>query len=301
MAKRHKTDYQIKQILKYNRDGCPSLRKGRHRQSMRIVSQLQELGYGKRWDVHKLSARVIHRLANLWRRQGNSHRTIANKVSNLRWLADKVNRSDQIPSNKNLGIGLRSSLPDYQTNKARPLLKKHLDQMKPRIRLVNELKAEFGLREEEACKFQHKYATAESDAYIKLHGSWCKGGRPRVIEIVNIKQRKLLERVKAHQDSHGEKSMIPKGRKSKAIQKVVQASSTSLGIQGHKFRHQWAQEKFIQVSGGLKPQLAGGPKFSSLSAEERASWERAAQRVNQELGHGKGCKDITANYIGGRG
>jgi len=192
MAERHKTDYQIKQILKYNRDGCPSLRKERYRQLMRIVSQLQELGYGKRWDVHKLSARVVHRLVNLWRRPGNSHRTIANKVSNLRWLADKVNRSDQIPLNKNLGIALRSSSPDYQTNKARPLLKKHLDQMKPRIRLVNELKAEFGLREDEACKFQHKYATAESEKYIRLKGSWCKGGRPRVIEIVNNKQRKLL-------------------------------------------------------------------------------------------------------------
>jgi len=298
MAERHKTDYQIKQILKYNRDGCPSLRKGRHRQLMRIVSQLQELGYGKRWDVHKLSARVIHRLVNLWRRQGNSHRTIANKVSQLRWLADKVNRSDQIPSNKNLGIALRSSSPDYQTNKARPLLKEHLDQMKPRIRLVNELKAEFGLREEEACKFQHKYAAAESDAYIRLHGSWCKGGRPRVIEIVNNKQRMLLERVKAHQDSHGEKSMIPKGCRSKTFQNAVQASSTALGIQGHKFRHQWAQKKFIQISGGIKPPLTGGPKYSSLNKEERALWDKAAERVNGELGHGTGRIDITSIYIG---
>jgi len=300
VAERHKTNYQIKQILKYNRDGSPDRQRERCRRLMNVVTRLQELGYSKRWDVHKLGKKEIHRLVNYWREQGNIHRTIVNKMTDLRWLAGKVNRLDQLPSNKDIGIGLRKNAPNYQCNKAQPLLKEHLDQMKPRIRLVNELKAEFGLREKEACKFQHTYATSGSDKYISLKGVWCKGGRPRVIEIVNAKQRELLKRVKAHQSSHNEKSMIPKGQKFKTFQKAVQASSTSIGIQGHKFRHNWAQKKFIQVSGGIKPPLAGGPSYSNLNVEQRALWDKAARRVNEELGHGKRRQDITATYIGVR-
>jgi len=300
MAERHKTDYQIKRILEHNRDGCPSLKKERHRQLMRVVSQLQGLGYGKRWDVHNLNARVVHRLVGLWRRQGNSHRTIANKTSHIRWLAEKVNRGNEIPLNKDIGIGLRSNAPDYQTNKAERLLKEHLNQMSSRIQIVNQLKAEFGLREEEACKFQYEYATEESKKYIHLDGPWCKGGRPRVIEVVNDKQRDLLARVKAHQEEHGEISMIPKGQKYITFEKIMQASSRSIGIQGHRFRHQWAQDKFTQISGGIKPPLADGPRYSSLNAKGRARWEKAAKRVNEELGHGRGRKDVTDTYIGAR-
>jgi len=298
MAERHKTDYQIKQILKYNRDGSPDHQRERCRRLMNVVARLQELGYSKRWDVHKLGKKEVHRLVNCWRQQGNTHRTVANKMTDIRWLASKVNRLDEIPTNKNVGIGLRENDPTYQCNKAKPLLKEHLDQMSQRIRLVNELKAEFGLREKGACKFQYKYATQESDKYIRLKGSWCKGGGPRVIEIVNNRQRDLLARVQAHQIANREKSMIPKYQKYLTFKKEVQAVSAAIGIKGHSFRHYWAQQKFIQVSGGIKPPLAGGPKYSSLNNKERARWDKAARRVNEELGHGKGRKDITATYIG---
>jgi hypothetical protein len=77
---------------------------------------------------------------------------------------------------------------------------------------------------------------------------------------------------------------------------------TKLGIKGHGFRHHWAQAKFTEVSYGIKPPLAGGPAYSSLSKAEQARWDnRAARRVNEELGHVKGRKDITATYIGVRG
>ena len=52
MADRHKTDYQIQKILKYNHDGSPDHQQNRYRILMRVVEQLRELGYYKRWDVH---------------------------------------------------------------------------------------------------------------------------------------------------------------------------------------------------------------------------------------------------------
>lgn len=298
MVERHKTDFQIKQILKYNRDGSRDRQRARYRVLMSVIAQLRDRGYSKRWDVGKLGKKEIYRLVNDWREKGNCHRTIANKVADIRWLASKVNRLDQIPPNKDLGIGLRSSAPNYQCNKAAPLLQKHLDQMDARMQLINELKFEFGLREKEACKFQYKYATKESDNYIRLKASWCKGGRPRVIEIVNDKQRDLLTRIQEHQGMHNEKSMIPKTQKYRTYKNNVQAVSTSIGIKGHRFRHYWAQAKFTQVSGGIKPPLAGGPAYLSLSQSDRSSWNKAARRVNEELGHGNGRRDITAIYIG---
>lgn len=300
MAERHKTDYQIRQILKYNRDGSPDRQEARHENLIRCAKQLQSLGYSKRWDVHKLGKAQVSRLVNLWREAGNEGSTIANKMIDLRWLASKVNRSDQIPSNKDIGVPLRSSHKNYNTDKSQELTKAHLETMDLRMQLVNRLKYEFGLREKEACKFQHRYATKASSTHIQLMGSWCKNGRPRKIEIVNERQHELLKQVQRHQQDHKEKSMIPKGQKYHTYRKAVQAHSTKLDIKGHGFRHHWAQTKFTEVSGGIKPPLAGGPAYSSLSKAEQGRWCKAARRVNEELGHGKGRQDITAAYIGSR-
>lgn len=80
MDERHKTDYQIRQILKYNRDGSPDRQEARHENLIRCVKQLQSLGYSKRWDVHKLGKAQVSRLVNLWREAGNEGSTIANKM-----------------------------------------------------------------------------------------------------------------------------------------------------------------------------------------------------------------------------
>lgn len=50
----HKTDYQVRQILKYNRDGSPDRQLARHQNLMRCIVQLQDRGYARRWDIHKL-------------------------------------------------------------------------------------------------------------------------------------------------------------------------------------------------------------------------------------------------------
>lgn len=300
MAERHKTDYQIKQILKYNRDGSPGKQEARHQNLMRCVKELQARGYSARWDVHNIGKKEVSRLVHDWREKGIAHRTIANRLADIRWLASKVNRSEFIPTNKDAGVGLRQNQPGFGENKAARLEQHHLDQMDPRMQLVNELKAEFGLREKEALKFQHRYATSESDKYIRLQGSWCKGGRPRVVEITSDRQRDLLERVQQHQTAHREKSMIPKTQTYMTYKKLVQARSTELGIKGHQFRHRWAQIRFTEVSQGIKPPLAGGPTYSSLNQREQALWDKAARRVNEELGHGKGREDITATYIGAK-
>ena len=300
MIKPNKTDYEIKQILKYNRDGSPDRQKTRYNNLMRMVKQLQDRNYKKTWDVHKLGKKEVYRLVDTWRSQNLSHFTIANRMVDIRWLASKVNRSEFIPSNKDIGCGLRKNAPNYGKSKAIKIDYDKVNKLPEREKLITLLRSEFGLRTEEAIKFNHAYATKNGDTKISLKGSWCKGGRPREIPITSTKQSRLLSLVKAHQDSHQDKSMIPHDKKFKGYYRTYNRIKAELDIKGHEYRHAWAQSRFEQVSGGIKSPHAGGAKYSELNPEEKQRWDMAAGVVNQELGHGKDRQDITSTYIGAK-
>ena len=66
-----------------------------------------------------------------------------------------------------------------------------------------QLQATFGLRREEAIKFQPSYA--DRGDYIALKGSWTKGGRERIVPITTAEQRDVLA---AHRLA-GTGSLIP--------------------------------------------------------------------------------------------
>ena len=231
-----------------------------------------------------------------WKEKGLGHRSIANKMADLRWLASKVGRSDQIPKeNKLFGLSKRSNSHE---SKAIPLDRTLLVKLGTREQLITELRALFGLRTEEACKFQYLYATKQAGV-VTLKGNWCKGGRPRTITIINDQQRDLLERVGRFQTEHQDRSMIPNHRTFKSYYRDYNEAREKVGIPGHALRHQWAQDRFKQIS-GLDSPHAGGKAYSELSKDDQAKWDRAAEIVNSELGHGRGRHDITATYIGKR-
>jgi site-specific recombinase XerC len=295
----HKTDYQVRQILKYNRDGSPDRQLARHQNLMRCIDQLQARGYARRWDVHKLGKKEVSRLVHDWRDQGLAHRTIANRMVDLRWLADKVGRLDQIPSNKDIGIGLRKNQEGYGETRAIAPDWAKIHALPERERLITELRIEFGLRTQEAIKFQHAYATQAPDK-IQLKGSWTKGGRPREVPITQDRQRDLLDRVGRFQRANEERSMIPADQRFRTYYAQYNAARHAAEVAGHEYRHHWAQRRFADVSGGIEAPHAGGPAYVSLSDDEKQRWNLAAAVVNQELGHGEGREDITATYIGAR-
>jgi hypothetical protein len=298
MATTHKTEFQIKKLMKYNRDGSPDRQKSRFNNLMRFIKQLQDRGYGKRWDIHKIGKNEVNRLVDDWRTQKLSHRTIANRMVDIRWLADKVGKLSEIPSNKDIGCGLRKNNPNYGANKAKPIDYKKINQLDEREKLITLLRSEFGLRTEEACKFSHQYATKDNDSKILLKGSWCKNGRPRQIEIVTTKQIALLNMIQKFQLREKEKSMIPKEKTFKSYYRAYNQARFNQEIAGHGLRHTWAQNRFEMASGGIKAPHAGGPKYNDLSIQDKKNWDFAASKVNQELGHGEHRQDITATYIG---
>jgi integrase len=218
----------------------------------------------------------------------------------IRWLASKHGHEDRIPSNKDIGLALRKNQPNYGINKSEELKADKLAQLEQREQLITRLRYQFGLRTAEACKFSHAYATKDNPDSISLKGSWCKGGRPREIPITNNEQRQLLAEIKAHQDGHGEKSMIPKEQSFKAYYRDYNEARYDVGIAGHGLRHKWAQNRFKELSGGIDCPLAGGAEYASLSPSDKIKWDEAASQVNQELGHGKDRQDITSTYIGSK-
>ncbi|MCY3767811.1 MAG: integrase domain-containing protein [Gammaproteobacteria bacterium] len=295
----HKTDYQVKMLMKNHPDGPPDRRETRHQCWMLNIKQLQARGYSKRWDINTLGKKDVCRLVDDWRTQGLSNRTIANRLVHIRWLARKVNLIGRIPTNRQLGIGLRKNAPGFGTNKAVKADPALLALLPEREQIITLLRILFGLRTEESLKFQYAVAT-QKPGFIQLKGSWCKGGRPREIEIINDQQRDLLERVTNHQQQNGDKSMIPSHRTYKNYYARYNKLRRKYGIKGHEYRHQWAQERFLEASGGILAPHAGGPRYADLTPEEKARWDKAAKVVNWELGHGMGRDDITATYIGSR-
>ena len=295
---RHKTDYQIKMIMQHNRDGSPDHQQTRHQVLMRVVDQLRNRGYSKSWNIERFGSKEVHRLVHDWRQDGNTGRTIENKMTHIRWLSEKLGVADRIPSNADIGVGLRKSSPTYQIDKSQELKYDHLRQLDERMQLVNRLKYEFGLREKEALRFQPAVAIREDRIY--LQGNWTKGGREREVMIRTQEQQLLLRDIQDFAERHPQdKSMIPANSTYHGYRTHLQFVSNQIGIRGHGLRHSWAQRLFERES-GIKPPLAGGPNYKDLEKDQKQAWDRAAKIVNKELGHGEGRQDITATYIGAR-
>ncbi|MDE0714444.1 MAG: integrase domain-containing protein [Gammaproteobacteria bacterium] len=295
----HKTKYQIRALMKRNTEGSPNRQTSRLHHIEGFIDRLQARGYGQRWDYHNLGAREVNRVVSDWRADGLEHRTIANYMASIRWWAKQVGRADVIPSNRQLGIPSRGKTPGWGEDKAEHLPPDPSAGLGEREMLVTLLRAQFGLRTEEACKFSHAWATADGPDRIRLRGSWCKGGRPREIRITTPEQHALLARIGEFQRGRGERSMIPKGMRFVTYYRNYNRARKAAGIPGHGLRHAFAQGRFEQEAGMPSPH-AGGPAYSSLDAAGREQWDRAAAVVNRELGHGDGRQDITATYIGPR-
>ena len=93
------------------------------------------------------------------------------------------------------------------------------------LRLSLELQAQFGLRREEAIKFQPSYAIRANR--IHLTPSWTKGGRPRDIPVGNDAQRELLVRVLR---LAGNGSLIPPGRSYAQQRNLYERETRAAGI-----------------------------------------------------------------------
>lgn len=273
-----------------NRDGSFATQANRANILNQAARTLQDAGY-KNLAAESLKPKHVDCLLNAWKADGLSEGTMKNRMAAVRWWAEKVNKPNVVPStNDAAGIGRRSYV--REETKAQVLNSEQLAKLgHERLQVSLLLEQVFGLRREEALKFQP--AVADKGQAIELKGSWCKGGRERTVPLTTALQREVLDR--AHQLA-GKGSMIPPEKSYKAWLATYEKATNQAGLRElHGLRHGYAQQRF-EVLTGFKAPVAGGPRREALSEQQKALDYAARMQISAELGHGR--EEITAVYLG---
>ena len=246
-----------------------------------MARQLGDMGF-RQLKAKNLKEKHALALIERWRGEGLSAGTLKNRMGVLRWVYEKVNKSWMLAArNADYGIANRRYLTGV--NKAREVTVENLERIgSEHVRLSVEMQRQFGMRREEAMKVQ--VAWADRGTYLKLKGSWTKGGRERTIPIRTEAQRELLDRVRA---LTGNESLIPASSTYIEHLKLYENQTRAAGLQKlHGLRHAYAQERYRELTGWDAP-AAGGPARNQLSEDQRQVDYDARMTISRELGHSR--------------
>ena len=255
-----------------------------------IADQLNELGY-RNLHTDSLKAKHIDALLTRWQAEALSTGTIKNRMSALRWWAEKTNKQN-ILSRKNDAHGIAKRVHVTNTSKAKPLDAGKLAQVSDRYTAMSlRLEAAFGLRREESIKIAPSWADAGDK--LRLKDSWTKGGKYREVPIGADEQRALLNEAR---QLAGAGSLIPSDLRYRDQLQRFKAQCAKAGIHGvHGLRHQYAQTRYEQLTGWKSP-AAGGPTSKQLTPAQKVIDTQARQAISLEMGHHR--IQITAVYCG---
>jgi len=292
--------YELKIICKRNRDGSFATQHDRDRHLRLIAKQLKQLNF-KNMGASSLKPKHVSALLVLWQSEVSpltkkpiSIGTIKNRMSVMRWWAEKINKQNIIPrTNKELGIPDRCLVP--KKNIAFSLETKRIETLPEYLQLSLRLQEHFGLRREESAKIIP--LNALSLTHLVLTASWTKGGRERSIPITNIEQSDLIADLEDYVGTHGRTSLIPQGMSYRQYLSHRQHHLASIGIgHTHGLRHQFAQQRYLALSDGLLPRRLGGPLVREMTEQEKGVDRTTRLKVSNELGHSR--IGITRTYLG---
>ncbi|ATN36155.1 integrase [Rhizobium sp. ACO-34A] len=285
--------YELKQMCRRNRDGSFQTQYQRMQSLTLMARQLKEMGF-RNMRATSLKEKHVDALLERWDSEHLSVGTIMNRMSHLRYWAQKVGKAGVIPAdNAMLGIPQRQHAGSVNgDNRAKDLDSDHLERVTdPHVQMSLRLQQAFGLRREEAIKFQPAYA--DRGDHIALKGSWTKGGRERMVPITSAQQRIVLDQ--AHVLA-GSGSLIPAYLTYIEQRHVYDGQCKAAGLSNmHGLRHAYAQISYEALTGWKAP-AAGGPTLHELTPKQRAVDTEARQQISRELGHER--IQITSVYLG---
>src|SRR5712691_8505129 len=286
----HDVTYELKRLAEQHREGSLATQANRKHMLMLFGEQLVAAGF-QRLHAPELKGRHIHRLLALWREQGVAPRTIANRLSVLRWWARHIDNPGVLAAT-NAPYGLPKRAQVATASKARDLPLDRLVRVRnAHLRMSLQLQRAFGLRREESMKI--KPFQADRGDRLVLQGSWTKGGRPREIPIRTVAQREILDQAKALAKRG---ALIPADKRYVEQLHRYEHFTRKAGLSHlHGLRHAYAQERFLELAGFPCPAM-GGPSCEQLTPEQREADYDARVLISTELGHGR--EAITAAYLG---
>ncbi len=283
-------EYELRTLCRRNRDGARMTQAQREQRLRLIARELRGLGF-RNMHAGSLKPKHVRALVAEWQARELSAGTIKNRLADLRWWAEKIGKP-AVLANDNAHYGIEQRVFVSEQSKARALPDDRLlavgDQ---HARMSLRLQAAFGLRREEAIKFQPGFA--DQGDHLRLKASWCKGGRPREIPIRTTEQRQLLN--ECHKLA-GVGSLIPPERTYIQQRRVYERHAARAGLSAlHGLRHAYAQDRYQELTGHPAP-ACGGPASRVLAPEQRALDHQARLQVSRELGHER--EQITTTYLG---
>ncbi|MEW8333840.1 MAG: phage integrase N-terminal domain-containing protein [Candidatus Thiodiazotropha sp.] len=283
-------NYQLKQICRQCREGSYATQVNRERMLTLVANELHELGY-RGMSARSLRPKHIEALVKHWFDQELSIGTIKNRMAVIRWWSQKVNKQNVVArSNEHYGIPDRRFVTNE--SKARTVTSEQLDKVRDEyVRMSLELQQAFGLRREEAMKFQPSFA--DRGDHLALKSSWTKGGRERVIPIRTEGQREVLDRARR---LAGRGSLIPSNRNYVHQMRVYEGNTRRAGLSHmHGLRHAYAQNRYEELTGWKCP-AAGGPNSKALTPEQKEIDHQARLTISRELGHDR--EAVVSAYVG---
>ena len=283
-------NYSLKILCHDKTSGSFATKSARFKTLQLCADQLYDLGY-KLKGAKSIKPKHIEGLVERWLDEGLTIGTIKNRLSHVRFWAEKVDRKSILESNEDYGIGQRES---FKGNKAQKLDLEKLARIKgERLKMSIRLQAAFGLRREEALKFRPNLA--DQGDKIALQSSWTKGGRAREIPITTPRQRALLDEAKA---LVGGASLIPKSKTYYNYLQIYKHEIAKAEMGNlHGLRHNYAQWRYKALSGMEAPAISG-LKYADMSEQEKLFDTIAREKISNELGHGR--LDVTNVYLGGK-
>ena len=283
-------NYQLKQLCRQNRDGSYSTQSKRAHHLMLIANQLHALGF-QGMNARSLKPKHVDALVKQWLDQDLSTGTIKNRMAVLRWWAQKVDKQNVVArSNDHYGIPNRQFVTNI--SKAKTLNTPDLEKIPDlHIRMSLQLQQAFGLRREEAIKFQPGFA--DQGDLIRLKASWAKGGKSREIPIRTDAQRDLLDRIRKQV---GSGSLIPAERSYVQQLRVYERLTSNAGLSRmHGLRHEYAQRRYEELTGWKSP-ATGGPISKQLNVAQKKRDHQVRCLISLELGHVR--EQVLSLYIG---
>jgi integrase len=280
----------FKLMCQRNRDGSFATQHDRERLLTMVANQLHEDGF-KNLRAQGIRTKHIEHLVNRWQAEGASTGTMKNRMSALRWMAEKIGK-ENIVARDNAAYGIADRRFVTNESKAKELDQGKLDKVSdPYTAMSLRLQEAFGLRREESIKIQPGWA--DRGDMLVLKSTWTKGGKAREIPILNEIQREMLNQAKALADKG---SLIPVEMSYKDQLNRFKAQTAFAGIDRvHGFRHAYAQARYAELTGWKAP-AAGGPTSKQLSPKQKAIDRQARLTISRELGHER--EQITAVYLG---
>jgi Phage integrase, N-terminal/Integrase len=284
-------NYALKQLCLRNRDGSYGTQAERERMLNRIADQLEAMGF-RHMGANSLKPKHVERLVERWLAEKLSSATIKNRMSALRWWAQKIGK-ENVVARSNTFYAIADRVYVTNVSKAKALDSDKLGHVRDLcIRTSLRLQVAFGLRREESIKIIPTWADRGDSLVLK--DSWTKGGRAREIPIRTLEQRQLLDQAKAL--AKGRSLVAPGYATYRSYLKHFLYQCDRAGIHGfHGHRHGYAQARYQELTGWACP-ARGGPRSREFTPDRRAIDLDARLTISREMGH---CRErITAVYLG---